>query len=80
MMLTSFTNFPGTMASQTTDFPLPSILQNSLVLNNFHIIILAYQLRADGFLSMQKFPLRLSISTSGKCSSCRYFRDFSTPY
>jgi hypothetical protein len=41
---------------------------------------LAYQLIAADFLSVHKFPLRLSISMSGKYKSCIIFKVCSEPW
>ena len=40
----------------------------------------AHQLMADGFLSTQKLPLRLTISIVGKCFSCILFSVYSAPW
>ncbi len=51
--------WPGRLASQTTDFPRPSILQkilyklNGTVQVNYTNAMWNYQLIADGFLSVQ---------------------------
>lgn len=81
------------MASHTTDLPLPSILKKTIKITWFTYFeesftgcynfldpfLFTYQFTAAGFLSVQKFPLRLKISMSGNCV-CTYLSDNSVPF